>query len=135
MGDERVVVIADDEEMVRDFLKAVFSRTHCRILEASDGEEAVELVRREGDRIALVMLDAVMPRKGGIEALPEVVREVPHAHVVLFSGNPEPFRGKALSLGAHRVLSKPFRVKELIHLLDEALAHAGQEAMTPAKAL
>jgi len=118
MWDRGVVVIADDDEGVREFLRVVFSKVPCRFLEAKNGREAIELVEKEGERVVLVMLDAIMPGMGGVEALPEVVEKAPRAWVILFSGNPEPHRKKALSLGAHWVLSKPFDVRVLRKLQD-----------------
>ncbi len=118
MWDRVGVVIADDDDGVRDFLRVVFSEVPCRFLEAKNGREAIELVEKEGDRVILVMLDAVMPGMGGIDALPEVVKKVPKACVILSSGDPEFYREKALSLGAHWVLSKPFDVMALRKLQD-----------------
>lgn len=135
MEERKVVVVADDEEMVRDFLRVVFSRVECRFLEAATAEEALELVKREGPRVALVMLDAVMPGKGGVEIIPQVRREAPQAKVVLFSGSPGPFRKRALALGAHEVMGKPFRLDALLSMAEKVLGQERQADMTPAKAL
>jgi len=135
MDDGRVVIVADDEEIVREFLKVVFSKVGCRFLEASSAEEALELVKRESSRVALVMLDAVMPGKGGLEIIPQVRREAPQATLVLFSGSPGPFRDKALALGAHEVMGKPFRLDVLLSFVERVLCQERQEDMTPAKAL
>jgi len=135
MDERKVVVVADDEEMIRAFLRMVFSRWDCRFLEARTAEEALDLVREEGPRVALVMLDAVMPGRGGVEIIPQVRKEAPQALVVLSSGSPGLYKDRALTLGAHRVLGKPFRMDQLVALAREALGQFSQEDMTPAKAL
>ncbi len=135
MESERVIVIADDEEMVRSFLKEVFSKMGCRVLEAGSAGEVLDIVNREGRRVALVMLDAVMPGKGGVEVIPQVREKAPQAMVVLFSGNPGPYRDRALALGAHDVVEKPFRMGVLISLVEKAFNQEGSPRKAPAKAL
>ena len=135
MEDGKVIVVADDEEMVRRFLRAALSRVGCCVLEAGSAEEALELVRQEAPRVALVILDAVMPGVGGVEIIPQVKKAAPQAMVVLSSGSPGLYGERALALGGHEVIGKPFRLDSLLALAERALAQEGQEAITPAKAL
>ena len=85
--------------------------------------------------MALVILDAVMPGMGGVEIIPQVRKEAPQAMVVLSSGSPGLYGKRALALGAHEVMGKPFRLDALVSLAQKALGREIQEDMTLAKAL
>jgi CheY-like chemotaxis protein len=80
------VLVVDDEPLIRRAVKRILSSSHCSVLEACDGLDAVETFRRHASEIDLVLLDINMPRAGGEEAL-RMLRELqPELPVLLSSG-------------------------------------------------
>ena len=67
---EKKILIADDEKAIRKMLGKLLKNDGYELLFASDGQTAVDLAR--SNRIDLAILDLVMPRMGGIEALKEI---------------------------------------------------------------
>jgi PAS domain S-box-containing protein len=82
----RLVLLADDEAMVRLGTQALLESTGFRVLVASDGEEAVSLFRAHHQEIVCVVLDLTMPKMSGVEAFRELRRIDPNVRVVLTSG-------------------------------------------------
>ena len=81
-----------------------------------------ELVRRHGQEIALVVLDMVMPRKGGLDALKEMRRVHPGLRTVLISGySPDLARGDALGPEDPVLLTKPFTNDQLLQTIRQTL--------------
>ncbi|NTU42715.1 MAG: PAS domain S-box protein [Nitrospirales bacterium] len=65
---EEVVLVAEDDEVVRHLIRDILTSAGYSVIEARDGEEAVEQYRRNMDRIKAILLDVIMPRKNGREA-------------------------------------------------------------------
>ena len=66
--DRPAVLIVDDMEVNRDILSFYFRKEYT-VLEAADGEEAIDTIKKYTDRIALVFLDFYMPGKSGLDVL------------------------------------------------------------------
>jgi CheY-like chemotaxis protein len=111
----RVVLVVDDEELVRKFLKRVLTAEGYEILTANDGMEALALVKAA--TVDLVITDIRMPVMGGLE-LGAQISHLPQGPPVLYasaSDNPPP--------GAEGLyLQKPFSLAEMIRLVGEILA-------------
>jgi PAS domain S-box-containing protein len=117
------VLVADDNAMLRN-LAAAFLRAHgYQVVLAEDGEQAVEVYRRERGRIRLVILDLMMPRLSGQEALRRLKEIDPDVPVLFASGYSDAqlsAEERALIAG---FVSKPYREDELVRA-----ARAAQEA-------
>ena len=112
---ENVMLIVDDVDMNRDILKVLFQANY-EILEAEDGEEALEVLERCQGSIDMVLLDLMMPGMDGFELLKkrkelDSFREVPVV-VITGSGQMED-QVKAFELGANDFIVKPF-VPEIV---------------------
>ncbi|MBI3458449.1 MAG: response regulator [Candidatus Rokubacteria bacterium] len=116
---ERLVLVVDDEP---DLLEIVTDRLEgegYRVLTARDGLEALERVRAV--RPACIILDLKMPRLGGFDALLELRREAPEAHVIVLTGSPNrPLAEACRARGADDFLLKPFDAGELLRLTARA---------------
>ncbi len=102
------VLVADDSPSFRAVLRGILSRAPDVeiVAEAADGDEAVARAREL--RPDVVTLDVTMPRKGGLEALREIMRVAPTSVVVLSAvGGSQALVFEALRLGAVEVLAKP----------------------------
>lgn len=67
-GHGELILLVDDEEMLRETLKEVLVSLGYRVIAASDGEQAMQLFTTHAHELALVLMDVVMPRMGGVEA-------------------------------------------------------------------
>ena len=100
------LLLCDDEEDILFALKIYLNQENYRFFEAHNGEEAVELVRRE--RIDLVLMDIMMPKKDGLSALLEI-REYCNIPVILLTAKGESIdKVTGFEQGADDYITKPF---------------------------
>ena len=100
------VLIADDNDGWRDVVGDVLAREGFRTVEASCGEEAIELVRHE--RIDVVLIDFHMPRLDGIQTLRIIRREQYWVPAVLMTAHPDDLPAADVrALRVETVLEKP----------------------------
>jgi len=117
------VLLADDEDSVREVARDILEAAGCRVLLACDGQEAIDLFCSRDD-IDVVILDITMPRKSGIEALEAIRATGRPSRVVLSSGyNEELATGRISGPDAPTFLQKPYRAQELLVALNDARTH------------
>lgn len=106
------ILVVDDEKLIRDVIKEYLSKEKYNVFEASDGQEAVEIVKKYN--IDLVILDIMMPIMDGYKAC-ELIKNVKQVPVIMLSARQEE-QDKLLGfkLGIDDYVSKPFSPKELI---------------------
>jgi len=85
-GGAETVLICEDDESVRRLIRMVLQDAGYEVLEAVDGQEAVEAYQRNRDRIHLVILDVVMPKKNGVAAYGEIFSIKPGVRTLFTSG-------------------------------------------------
>ena len=122
------VLLVDDEESLRALGAEMLEMLGFTVLTAEDGRQAVELFRREGAAIDLVILDLTMPHMDGAEAFTALRQLNPTLAVVLASGYSQDdvaarFAGKRLS----GVLQKPYTISKLRELLNAILPAATED--------
>lgn len=121
MGHETLLVV-DDEKMILDVTGAMLEGLGYQVLVARGGAEALAIYRAQQEKIALVVLDMIMPDMDGGEVLDGLKAVNPDVRVVLSSGYS--LNGAAKSLmdrGVCSFLQKPFRLSELSLKIREAL--------------
>lgn len=126
MSERARICLIDDEVFVRDAL-ALGLRDHGFTVKVAPGAAAgLDLVEREG--IDAIVTDMRMPGTSGAELIGEVRTRWPSMPIVAISGasniNGVSVGDAARSLGANALLSKPFRIAELVAVLDGLLGHA-----------
>jgi CheY-like chemotaxis protein len=105
-------VVADDEPEIRDLIAEYLITLGYDVAKASDGFEALLLVR--DFRPNLLVLDLMMPRLGGIDALGHIRRAYPNVVVVVLTGTPDDaLRDRVVRLGAAALLPKPLDLEVL----------------------
>lgn len=121
-GGTETVLVAEDSAEVRDLIRAVLERAGYKVIEASDGEEAVHKFMDHRDTVQLLLFDVTMPRKDGKEAYKEIKGINPLIRAVLMSGYTAEFIDKKglLEIGLDFV-SKPIRPAELLRKIREVL--------------
>ncbi|MCX8128811.1 MAG: response regulator [Clostridia bacterium] len=102
------VLVCDDSILIRKKLKDCLLSCGCsEILEAADGQSAVDTYKEH--KPDLVFMDIVMPVKGGIEAVTEILEFDGNAKVVIASSSgTKTHLKKALEAGAYEFIQKPF---------------------------
>ncbi|MGQ9494302.1 MAG: GAF domain-containing protein [Anaerolineae bacterium] len=112
-GDE-TILIAEDEQPVRELAQQMLETLGYTVLTASDGAEAVELFTANAERIDLVILDAVMPRLSGHKAYEAISALRPNLPVLFITGySAEMVHMPSAMLATLPVLQKPFAMADL----------------------
>ena len=115
------VIVADDEASVRSVTARALRAMGFEVLEAADGEEAVQRFAEARERVRLVLLDMTMPRMNG-EAAFRAIRELdPKAKVVLMSGYAEQDAAEQVGEGLAGFVQKPYELGSLQELVRRVL--------------
>ncbi len=125
----RTVLIADDEPTIRKLVAAVLDRTDIRTLEAADGAQALEMVRRH--QPDLILLDILMPKINGIDVCQQVRAERAIARtpvVMLTACGQESDRERGRRAGADGFIVKPFSPAALLETVVNTLAGGARAA-------
>ena len=105
-ADSKLILIVDDEARMRRFMQMNLELEGYRIIEAGNGMEAIDRVRE--DLPDLVLLDVMMPKLDGFEAL-RIIRETSTVPVIMLTvRDDESDKVKGLELGADDYVTKPF---------------------------
>jgi len=130
------MLVVDDTAHLRVLLSKVLEASGYAVLDAADGNQALEMLREGRARPDLVFTDVEMPGMGGIDLIERIRRldsPVADVPIVAASGNPEEsLHRRVLLAGADRFLAKPFQVQDVRQtvagLLKARRRHAGQRA-------
>jgi two-component system, cell cycle sensor histidine kinase and response regulator CckA len=106
-----VVLLADDELVVRSLAQSILTRAGYRVLNAIDGEHALEVSRGYAGRIDVLLTDVRMPKMDGVELSVHILKERPGIKVVFMSGK----ESEELIVHGQKMqfLRKPFLAKDL----------------------
>ncbi len=107
------ILVADDEPDLRHLVEEGLTDLGYQVRCAVDGHEAVEIFRRDHADLAAVILDMVMPRLNGREALAAMRGIDPHVPIVLCSGYSEPLGDGSSGPAPDAFVAKPYRFTEL----------------------
>ena len=111
------ILIADDEKDIRDLFVDSLQPHGFDVRAAKDGREAVDIIRN--GHIDIAFLDIRMPGLNGVEALREISRTRPETQVVMITGYCDDDRvHEALGLGSFLCLMKPFKIQDVLGLID-----------------
>jgi two-component system alkaline phosphatase synthesis response regulator PhoP len=119
------ILLVEDEKIIRDLLQKKLEKEGYNVLVAQDGQEGLELMRKE--KPDLILLDIVMPKKGGLEVMEEMAedKELKNIPVIVISNSGQPVElDRAKNLGAKDWLIKTeFDPQEVI---DKAIKQIGK---------
>jgi DNA-binding NarL/FixJ family response regulator len=115
------VLLADDYPQIRDWLKTVLESKRYQVdAEASSGEEAVSLALRF--RPDVIVMDRQMPCLNGLEASREILRSLPHTHVIMFTTYAdESDVAEGLRIGIRGFAIKTGVAEEVLHAIREVM--------------
>ncbi len=121
---QKKVLVIEDEENTLDAIRDIFLKMDCKVDIASDGEKGFQLINE--DSYDLVVTDLKLPGKSGLEIL-EALKDIsPVTKVIIITayGEPNSMEG-ANKIGAFSCLKKPFRMKDMISVAEQALGIQG----------
>ena len=114
------ILVVDDEARMRKLVKDFLTNRGFQVIEAGDGEEAVDIFFADKD-IALVLLDVMMPKMDGWEVL-KTIRKYSQVPVIMLTARSEERDElQGFSLGVDEYISKPFSPKILVARVDAIL--------------
>ena len=121
-GGAETILFAEDNATIRMLSRDVLQEFGYIVIEAVDGEEALQKFREHGDRIGLVILDVIMPKRNGKEVFEEIRKINPNVKVLFTSGYPADLIQKegVLEKGLN-FLSKPSSPQALLRKIREVL--------------
>jgi CheY-like chemotaxis protein len=112
------VLVVDDNDIAQRLCKRVLEKEGYGVLMAGDGLEAVDLAFKQLP--SMILMDVAMPGIDGLEAMRRIKAELPSMPVVIASAHSmESDRERYLAAGADDVLSKPFRLADLVSIVEK----------------
>ena len=117
------ILIADDEEPIRELLTLYLEREGFKVITAGDGEQALAAARAQSPD--LIVLDLMMPKRSGYEVCRELRRDSDIPILMLTARGEDVDRIVGLELGADDYLGKPFHPRELTARVKAILRRAG----------
>lgn len=121
------VLMVDDEERMRKLVKDFLTIKGYRVLEAGDGEEAIDIFFKEKD-ISLVILDVMMPKMDGWEVCKTIRRYSQVPIIMLTARSEERDELLGFELGVDEYISKPFSPKILVARVEAILRRTNKAA-------
>ena len=120
-GGAEAILIAEDNDAVRNLISRILGESGYTTIEAIDGAEAVEQFKKT-DHIDLLILDSVMPKRNGREAYDEIKKLKPEVRVIFTSGyTRDVFQGKGIEDETFDFLHKPISPSALLRKVREVL--------------
>jgi CheY-like chemotaxis protein len=121
-GGTETILIGEDDTHVRALLKEVLSNAGYRVIEAVDGNNAVEVFDKNKDNINLLILDVIMPKKNGKEVYSEIKKVKSDIKVIFVSGySADIIHKKGILEVGLNFLSKPVLPNELLIKVRDVL--------------
>ena len=115
------ILIVDDESRMRKLIKDFLSVKQYNILEAEDGEKALEVYEANSEKIDLVLLDVMMPKLDGWSVLRKIRQTSKVPVIMLTARGEEQDELFGFELGVDEYISKPFSPKILVARIDAIL--------------
>ncbi len=121
-GNDQLILIADDNEPLREVIEATLINLKFRVISAVDGEDAFNLYEKHKNEICLVILDVIMPKINGVDAAVKI-RQLDSTMPIIFATGYD----KKGAISAQQqvknsvILNKPFSAKELSKTINQLL--------------
>ncbi len=123
--DRLKILVVDDESRMRKLVSDFLTRNNYEVLEAEDGEQALDIFYREKD-IALLILDVMMPKMDGWQVCREIRACSKVPIIMLTARGDEQDELQGFGLGVDEYIAKPFSPKILVARVEALLRRSGQ---------
>ena len=124
-GGREVVLVVEDDEMVRRLVREVLSGRGYQVIEAASAEQALDLLPTAQASVDLLLTDLFMSGASGIDLAQEFLRRSPRGRVILMSGYADEAALQGGMPGAAGFLQKPFTADQLVRRVRRALHSTG----------
>jgi DNA-binding NtrC family response regulator len=119
---KKTILLADDDDLVRALGERILKRGGYSVLTAKDGQEVLQIYKREQGKISLVILDLVMPKMGGDVCFDELLKLDPEVHVIIATGaSTEAELKDEVKTRVKGLIQKPYDINLLLHTVRAAL--------------
>lgn len=119
--EEILILVVDDESRMRKLIKDFLAAKNYKIIEACDGEEALEVFEENKEKIKMVLLDVMMPKIDGWTVLRKIRQESKVPVIMLTARGEEQDELFGFELGVDEYISKPFSPKILVARIQAIL--------------
>jgi len=121
-GGSETILVAEDDANVRHMQIAMLTTLGYQVIAAEDGEEAYEKFAANHDRIDMILMDIIMPKKNGMEVFAEIRKLRPDVKILFSSGYSDDFiNNRGISTKEVELITKPAQPKELMRKIREVL--------------
>ena len=131
MAEKRKLLVADDEEMIREAVASYLESQGYQVFRAENGEEALNILKREP--ISLVILDLILPDLPGEEVCVRIRKQSRVPIIMLTAKNVEYDMIHGLDLGADDYITKPFSLKNLSARVQAVLRRSTEDLVPLAR--
>lgn len=121
------ILVVDDEQRMRTLLKDFLQKKDYEVVEAKDGEEALEIFGEMQEKINLILLDVMMPKLDGWSVLRQIRQTSKVPIIMLTARGEEQDELFGFELGVDEYISKPFSPKILVARVDAILKRTSQK--------
>ena len=128
--DKVKILVVDDESRMRKLVRDFLTRQNYEVLEAADGEEALDIFYKD-KAIALLILDVMMPKMNGWEVCREIRQTSKVPIIMLTAKSDESDELMGFDLGVDEYITKPFSPKILVARVEAFCAGPIRSAMRP----
>lgn len=123
-SNSQLILFVDDEDIIREVGEKMLNRGGYKVLLAENGKKAVEIFKKNQERISLVIIDIIMPILDGMEAS-KILRSIkPDIDIIFTSGYGPEDRPDLLQLNGEYFIKKPFQTEMFIEKVREILSKA-----------
>lgn len=121
-GGIETILVAEDDAQVRELTKEVLEGFGYKVMEATDGDDATKIFNENKDKIQLLFLDVIMPKKNGKEVYDEIKKVRPDIKAIFTSGyNADIIHKKGILEEGLDFITKPISPDELLRMVREVL--------------
>ena len=123
---DKCILVVDDEQRMRKLIKDFLTAKGYKILEAEDGEKALEVYEKNKKQINLILLDVMMPKLDGWSVLRQIRQDSKIPNIMLTARGEEQDELFGFELGVDEYISKPFSPKILVARVEAILKRTNQ---------
>ncbi len=120
------ILVVDDEQRMRKLIKDFLAAKGFSIIEAEDGEKALEMFEKQKSKINLIILDVMMPKLDGWSVLRQIRQQSKVPIIMLTARGEEQDELFGFELGVDEYISKPFSPKILVARVEAILKRTSQ---------
>ena len=130
MMDSRRILIAEDEDAIREFVVINLQRAGYEVVDVASGEEALEVYDREEGRFGMAILDIMMPGIDGLSVCKQLREKDSRIGIIMLSAKSQEMdKVGGLMQGADDYVTKPFSPMELVARVDAVFRRMGVSAV------